>query len=215
MATPAPYEWETKRHRAVPRGPEPRQDRAVRTRSLVLRTAAELFAAKGFRETSINEVAERMQMTKGAVYHHFPSKEILAISVVEVHYERWPALLTEVRAEGLSPMDTAITLLNRVTEAFCNDPIVQAGARLQLERSLIDAPLPTPYVGWTDILSDLFHAAQEAGQLREGIAPQQAARTVIAAFFGTQHISDTLHQRADLLERWHETRDLLFLAIRA
>jgi AcrR family transcriptional regulator len=187
----------------------------VRTRNLILLTAAELFAAGGFQETSIKDVADHVGMTKGAVYHHFPSKEILAISVVEEHYRRWPILLQEVRNEDLSPLNTAVALLDKVAEAFRSDPIAQAGARLQLERSLIGSPLPAPYVGWAELLSGIFSTARESGELRSGVEPDEAARTVVAAFFGMQHISDTLHARSDVMERWAETRNLLFFAIRA
>jgi hypothetical protein len=38
---------------------------------------------------------------------------------------------------------------------------------------------------------------------------------IVASAFGTQHISGVLHQHADLLERWAETRDLLFYSIAA
>lgn len=212
---PQPTAWRIGHSQSVARGHEPRQDRAIRTRELVLLAAARLFAAKGFPNTSMKDVADEMGMTKGAVYHHFPSKESLAIAVVEEHYARWPRLLEEVRAEGLPPMETAFMLLERVAEAFGSDPLAQGGARLQLERSLIGAPLPAPYVGWAELLTTLFSEAEAAGELRAGVRPGQAARAVVAAFFGVQHISDTLHHRADLNERWEETRELLQHAIRA
>ncbi|MFE9676990.1 ScbR family autoregulator-binding transcription factor [Streptomyces sp. NPDC006259] len=197
------------------RGAAPKQDRSVRTRQLVLLKAAECFAENGYADTSVLDVAERAGMTKGAVYHHFPSKEVLAIAVVEEHYARWPVLLAETRTKGLSPFDTVVDLLDGVASAFHQDPIVQAGARLQLERSLIGAPLPAPYVGWTQLITELLADARAAGQLREGVTPEEAARLIVASFFGMQHISDVLNGRADLPERWAELRKLLLSAIRA
>ncbi|MEU0118099.1 ScbR family autoregulator-binding transcription factor [Streptomyces bobili] len=206
---------QTVRTGALERGPEPKQDRSVRTRQLVLLRAAECFAEKGFADTSVLDVAERAGMTKGAVYHHFPSKEVLAIAVVEEHYARWPVLLAKTRTKELSPFGTVVDLLDGVAEAFHRDPIVQAGARLQLERSLIGAPLPAPYVGWTQLITDLLGEAQEAGELREGVTPEEAARLVVASFFGMQHISDVLHGRADMPQRWAELRELVLFSIRA
>ncbi|MFE7189281.1 ScbR family autoregulator-binding transcription factor [Kitasatospora sp. NPDC057541] len=197
------------------RGPDPKQDRAARTKLLVLTAAAELFAARGFRHTAVKDVAERVEMTKGAVYFHFPTKEALAVAVVEQHYARWPALLTEVTAEGHGPLETAARLLAGAATAFRDDIVVQAGARLQIERPQIDAELPTPYVDWTQLLATLLVRAEEAGELRAGVSPQAAARSLVAAFFGTQHISDVLHERTDVVERWSETAELLFRAIGA
>ncbi|MFF3909994.1 ScbR family autoregulator-binding transcription factor [Streptomyces sp. NPDC001848] len=196
------------------RGPAPKQDRSIRTKLLVLTAASELFAKRGFRHTSMQAVAERVRMTKGAVYFHYPTKEALAVAVVEEHYARWPRLLEEVTAEGFGPLDTVAHLLERAALAFRDDVIVQAGARLQIERPQIDAALPTPYVDWTELLASLLASAQKAGELRHGVSPQAAARSLVSAFFGCQHISDVLHGRTDVLERWAEVSDLLFHAIR-
>ncbi|MER7705951.1 ScbR family autoregulator-binding transcription factor [Kitasatospora sp. NPDC097605] len=197
------------------RGPDPKQDRSARTKLLVLTAAAELFAARGFRHTSVQDVADRVEMTKGAVYFHFPTKEALAVAVVEEHYARWPVLLSQVTAEGHGPLETAVRMLAGAAIAFRDDIVVQAGARLQIERPQIDAELPTPYVDWTQLLATLLVRAEAAGELHPRVVPQAAARSLVAAFFGTQHISDVLHERVDIAERWAETAELLFRAIRA
>ncbi|WP_435284413.1 ScbR family autoregulator-binding transcription factor [Streptomyces koelreuteriae] len=200
---------------ATRRGPDPKQERSARTRLLVLTAASELFAEQGFRHTSVKDVADRMKMTKGAVYFHYPSKEALAVAVVEEHYARWPALLEEVLAEGFGPLKTAEEMLARTAVAFRDEIVVQAGARLQIERPHIDAELPTPYVDWTELLTSLLVAAREAGEVRAGVSPEAAARALVSAFFGAQHISDVLRGRADVVERWAESSELLFHAVRA
>ncbi|MGW0939738.1 ScbR family autoregulator-binding transcription factor [Streptomyces sp. NPDC002666] len=197
------------------RGPTPQQDRAARTKSQVLTAAAELFAANGFRHTSVKDVAERVEMTKGAVYFHYPNKEALAVAVVEHLYAKWPMLLEGIRAQGLTSLDTAAAMLDQAALAFRDDIVVQAGARLQLERPHIEVELPPPYVDWISLLTDLLAAAQRDGQVKASTDPAAAARALVAGFFGMQHISDVLEHRADIVERWQEVRDLLFDAIRA
>jgi AcrR family transcriptional regulator len=200
---------------AVHFGPDPQQERSVRTRAEILRCAAHLFAERGYQQTGIKDVAEKVGMTKGAVYFHFPNKQSLAVAVVEALYSRWPLTLEAVRAKGLSPLDTVIEMFNEATLAFLNDPVMQAGTRLQNERAVIDVELPLPYVDWTNLISMLLHEAQEHGQLADDLDPDVVARVTVAAFFGAQHISNNLHQRADFAERWREVRDLLFPALRA
>ncbi|MFJ8027567.1 ScbR family autoregulator-binding transcription factor [Streptomyces sp. NPDC096311] len=200
---------------SVTLGPDPRQERAVRTRAEILRCAAQLFAERGYQQTGIKDVAEKVGMTKGAVYFHFPNKQSLAVAVVEALYSSWPLALEAVRAKGLSPLDTVIEMFNEATAAFLNDPVMQAGTRLQNERDVIDVELPLPYVDWTNLISMLLREAREQGQLAEHVDPDVAARVAVAAFFGAQHISNNLHERADFAERWREVRDLLFPALRA
>ncbi|MFE2111131.1 TetR family transcriptional regulator, partial [Kitasatospora sp. NPDC059463] len=126
------------------RGPDPKQDRAARTRTLVLTAAAELFAARGFRQTSVKDVADRVAMTKGAVYFHYPTKEALAVAVVEQHYARWPALLAEVTAAGHGPLETSARLLAGAAAAFRDDIVVPGGAPREIESPGYDAAFATP-----------------------------------------------------------------------
>ncbi|MER5861920.1 ScbR family autoregulator-binding transcription factor [Kitasatospora sp. NPDC002040] len=207
MSTPA-FKWPD-----LARGPEPRQDRSARTRDIVLLKAAELFAEKGYRTASVKEVAERTGMTKGAVYHHFPSKDSLVIALVEALYDRWPEMLKQARAESPSPLLAAFRVTDRVAEAFITDPVTRAVTRLQAERSSIPFELPAPYVGWIRLLTELLTEAEQAGELRPGIEPEPVAHAMVASFYGTQHISDLLHDRADLAQRWQEQRSLLWYAI--
>jgi AcrR family transcriptional regulator len=44
-------------------------------REAVLQTAAQLFLEKSYSRTSLNDVAERLSITKPALYHYFRSKE--------------------------------------------------------------------------------------------------------------------------------------------
>ncbi|MFD1277914.1 TetR family transcriptional regulator C-terminal domain-containing protein [Streptomyces kaempferi] len=115
----------------------------------------------------------------------------------------------------MSSLETAAVMLDRAALAFRDDVVVQAAARLQLERPHIEAELPTPYVDWTLLLTELLSAARDEGQIKADTDPAAAARALVAGFFGMQHISDVLQHRADIVDRWQEVRDLLISAIRA
>lgn len=191
-----------------------KQERALRTRSLIINAAAEVFAERGFALVTLQDVADRAQMTKGAAYFHFGSKEALAIEIVECYLARWQPILDQARALGLSPLDTLVEVLDRTAEAFRTEVMVQAAARLQIERSLIHADLPKPYVAWQAILAELMTQAQAAGQLRADTDPEAAARVLVSSFFGMQHVSDVLTSRADQAQRYTEMRDTFLRGIR-
>jgi len=54
----------------------------ARTRAALIDAALELIAKKGFRGTTLEEIAERAGKSKGAVYSNFASKEELFLAVV-------------------------------------------------------------------------------------------------------------------------------------
>ncbi|WP_034089620.1 ScbR family autoregulator-binding transcription factor [Streptacidiphilus albus] len=192
-----------------------KQERARNTRRTILDAAAQVFAEKGFAAMTLQDVAERAGLTKGALYFHFSNKESLAVEIVNIYLERWQPLIDSVEQAGLSPLETLVEILDRTAEVFRTEVPIQAAARLQIERSLIHADVPTPYVGWIAVMTELAEQAKEAGELREGLDPAVAARVIVSSFFGMQHMSDMLSARADQRERYREMCDVLLLGIRA
>jgi AcrR family transcriptional regulator len=67
------------------------------TREEIREVALELFATKGFEQTSLREIAERLDITKAALYYHFPSKDELLSAVVEPLVTDIEAFLGEAR----------------------------------------------------------------------------------------------------------------------
>ncbi|MGA9313922.1 MAG: TetR/AcrR family transcriptional regulator [Solirubrobacteraceae bacterium] len=67
----------------MPRGHFDRSERKAETRTRLLRAAAEVYASRGFGGATLDDVAARAGLTKGAVYGHFGSKENLLLALVE------------------------------------------------------------------------------------------------------------------------------------
>jgi AcrR family transcriptional regulator len=193
---------------------EPKQERARHTRARLLHIAAELFGERGYANVGIQDIATRAEMTKGAVYFHFANKEELALAVVQAHYARWPEILGELSQRSLGPFDMLAATLDRVAEAFRDDVVIQAGARLQLERTMISEDLPQPYTGWEKNLTVLLERARDAGELQPSADPAATARILVAAFFGLQHISEVLTGRADMDNRFGDLRSVLLAHLR-
>ncbi|MEW2413759.1 helix-turn-helix domain-containing protein [Streptomyces sp. NPDC046866] len=59
------------------------QGRRGNTRQRIQDVALELFAEQGYEKTSLREIAERLEVTKAALYYHFKTKEDIIISVFE------------------------------------------------------------------------------------------------------------------------------------
>ncbi|SEG68963.1 DNA-binding transcriptional regulator, AcrR family [Thermomonospora echinospora] len=56
---------------------------ALDTRARILETALDLFSGQGYQRTSMREIAERLGLTKAAVFYHFPSKAHLLAALSE------------------------------------------------------------------------------------------------------------------------------------
>lgn len=62
--------------------PQRKDRRTTDTRSRICRVALELFVEKGLSRTTLQEIAERLGITKAALYYHFPSKSDLVRHVI-------------------------------------------------------------------------------------------------------------------------------------
>ncbi|MEV7286795.1 TetR/AcrR family transcriptional regulator [Streptomyces sp. NPDC093252] len=60
-----------------------RQRRRGDTRQRIQDVALELFAEQGYEKTSLREIAERLDVTKAALYYHFKTKEEIIVSLFE------------------------------------------------------------------------------------------------------------------------------------
>src|SRR3984957_2013533 len=60
-----------------------RAESKERTRQRLLAEAQRLFRERGYAATSLEQIAEAAEVTKGAIYGHFASKEDLMVSALE------------------------------------------------------------------------------------------------------------------------------------
>jgi AcrR family transcriptional regulator len=89
-------------------GPGPRRD----TRAQVQKVALELFAEQGYEKTSLREIAERLGVTKAALYYHFKSKEDIVHSFTDDYFAEIDNLLDWAKDQPRSE-DTKREILGR------------------------------------------------------------------------------------------------------
>jgi AcrR family transcriptional regulator len=82
------------------------------TRARIQQVALELFAEQGYERTSLREIAERLGVTKAALYYHFKSKEDIVRSFTEDYFGRLDDLIAWGRTQPPTA-HTAHELLDR------------------------------------------------------------------------------------------------------
>jgi AcrR family transcriptional regulator len=96
----------------------------------VLQVALELFAERGFAETSTRELSERLGFTKAALYYHFRTKDDLLAALIQPVLDQLTALITQ------TPLRSSAAARRQVLAAY-----VDIGtAHLDLLRVLTQDP---------------------------------------------------------------------------
>jgi AcrR family transcriptional regulator len=85
------------------------------TRARIQQVALELFAEQGYDKTSLREIAERLDVTKAALYYHFKSKEDIVRSLVEDYMGQVDALIAWAKAQPRTP-ETCGEILGRYVQ---------------------------------------------------------------------------------------------------
>lgn len=75
-------------------------------RELILSTAAEMFARRGLRATTVRQIADAVGVFSGSLYHYFPSKDAILDELLTRYLDAIRARYTVVLAEGKSPAES-------------------------------------------------------------------------------------------------------------
>jgi len=105
--------------------------------------ARELFAERGYDATSVEEVLRRAGVSKGALYHHFPTKEALFEAVFEDNERVVMERVMEAAGLGTDPVE----LLRRGSQAWLDITMDPAVRRI----SFIDGPAVLGWPRWRDL----------------------------------------------------------------
>lgn len=130
---------------------QPRRTKAEQreaTRGLLLDLARDLFASEGYANTATEEIVRRAGVTRGALYHHFGSKEGLFLAVLEDVQRDIAVRVAEAAATCSDPWEQL--------RAGCHD-FLRAALDPQVQQiALIDAPAVLGWDAWR--ASDAAHS---------------------------------------------------------
>jgi AcrR family transcriptional regulator len=98
-------------------------DRGRDTRSRLRELALQLFADQGYEKTSLREIAERLGVTKAALYYYFKSKEDIVRSLVEDYVAELDELIAWGRQQPRSA-ETRAAIVRRYLDIIVNGTAV-------------------------------------------------------------------------------------------
>jgi len=177
------------------RSPAPVTPKGQATRASILQTAAEVFAERGYAETTLSELIARSGLTKGAFYFHFTSKEQLALAVLEEKQRQWlefvsqRALAKPVAIDQLRALGPALIKLHREDPSAYSAPrLARDLARMPELAGIVRAQMR----GWIDLVASIISRAQQDGDLPPQLDATALATILVAATDGLKDLSGIL-----------------------
>jgi AcrR family transcriptional regulator len=170
----------------VSRSGDRRQRRSAEIRERLFRAALDLFAKKGFVETTVEDITEAADVGKGTFFNHFPSKDHILIAFGEMQLAKLEDAIENARQTNMPMPEFLRSLGMRMTQEPTRNPAIM--------RTLLQAFLSTtPVRAAMNDLQKRAHAlhtqimelGQSRGEIRNDIPAGEIAYVFRQTLFGT------------------------------
>jgi TetR/AcrR family transcriptional repressor of nem operon len=163
------------------------------TRDKLLRAAFGEIYRRGFQAASLDTILAQAGVTKGALYHHFPTKAALGIAVVDevvkgLLLERWLGVLASQPGDPV----TALQATLRFRAANLTAGEIELGCplnNLAQEMSPLDEDfrrsIEATFEAWRDGFAEALRRGQAEGSVRSDVDARQVATFIVAAAEGS------------------------------
>ncbi|MFI2054800.1 TetR family transcriptional regulator [Streptomyces purpureus] len=156
-----------------------RQERAERTRRVLVAAAAGEFDRAGFEGTSLARVRAAAGISMGALTFHFPTKDALAQAVQGEGMALACGVVEKVRAQGGGAVQGVVALTLELAGLLESEALVRAAARLARERGGVGGV----WCGvWAPVIEELL---QGAGEEEFGAVGDRVTLAALAAHLVT------------------------------
>jgi AcrR family transcriptional regulator len=129
------------------------QTRSIETRARIIQAAQDLFSQSGYESASVSEICDRAGISKGAFYHHFPSKQ---------------SVFMELLSDWLKGIDLGLEAL-RSSPPGPDQPLVRMAEILPAIIHSAEGRLPIFLEFWV-------HSARDKDLWKSAVAPYKRYR---------------------------------------
>ena len=160
----------------------PTRPAAAERRRQILDAAVKVFAARGFTQCRVSDIADEAGVAYGLLYHYFRSKDEVLSTLFKERWDLLVALIDEVRTRPGSTRAKLEAIAEFIVGSYRRDPDLMKVIIVEVTRaanSFGRTHLPDierAYVGIAAIVAD----GQATGELRRSVSPDFAAM----AFYG-------------------------------
>src|ERR1700733_11455865 len=170
--------------RRITRDPE-------RTREHLLQAAFREVYRYGFQSAGIDTILAATNVTKGALYYHFESKEALGYAIVEeivakLTRDRW--MLPLQRSKDKDPIDTLIGIVraipHRPRDVKGGCPLVNLAQEMSQLDKQFRKRLERIFHAWQEDIAMALRRGQSQGTVRRDLVPEETASFLIAMVEG-------------------------------
>jgi AcrR family transcriptional regulator len=162
--------------------------RGVETQHTILNTALELFSKNGYDATSVAEICTQANISKGAFYHHFPSKQELFLVLLRTWLQDVDGMF---QSAGLGTKNVPQIFDNMAAISGGFFEALEGGFPILLEfwtqakrQPEVWQKAVEPYRQFLGFFTELVQRGIKEGAFKQDLNPQTAARAITSVAMG-------------------------------
>lgn len=183
--------------------PDRRSRRSAEIRNRLFRASLDLFARKGFAETTVEDITNAADVGKGTFFNYFPSKDHILLAFAEMQLGRLQQAVDEARKTN-EPLPKFLRgLTGRMTEEPARNPaIIRILLLAFLSNSEVRQAMLDLQVRVLALHTEMIELGQGRDEIRSDLPAREIAQVFRQAIFGTLLIwslyaDDSLKSRMD------------------
>lgn len=160
--------------------------RSTATREDIIAACLQLFARRGFHNTSISDIASGAGITKGAIYWHFKNKEALFAAILDKMKHNWQRIVLQHVGEVANPQEKIDKLFDNYYLLLVKEPDVSIFLqRVSLEQDgKYSQLLSEAFERTADFIAAIFEQGRKSGTFNPDLDPKLLAYTIICSLAG-------------------------------
>lgn len=159
------------------------KQKSEETRNRILEAAEECFTRYGYDSTGVAEICNTAGVSKGALYHHFPSKQAIFVEMFETWMRSFVAEMERIRDSAAS-VPAALLRMVKMTGLIFQTAAGQLPLFIEFLTKASRDPETwkatiAPYKFFRKFFADLIHRGIEEGTIQE-VDPERTAQIIVA-----------------------------------
>ncbi|MEE1757460.1 ScbR family autoregulator-binding transcription factor [Streptomyces sp. SP18CS02] len=159
-----------------------KQDRAVRTRQELIRSAAEAFSRGGFALSSLTDISARAGVSSGALHFHFASKRALGEAVETAAAQTLRRIIAQSPLGHPVPLQTLVDTSHVLAQRLVDDVVLRAGFGLGSDATWREGV--ELWGEWHSWVRSVLTLARRRGNLATDVVLDDVVSAVTAAVVG-------------------------------
>ena len=187
--------------------------KGTRTRRNIIEKSLQLFSVKGYYNTSVSDILEATDLTKGGLYGHFASKEDIWYAVYDEAVRIWKGIVFKGIRNNTDPLKRIEKFIENDLRNYLGTDVFDGGCfflnmlvELSGQSASMSKQILRGFVRLSGLLRSWLEEADQKGMLQENLDLKEVANFIIISLNGAAALYISSRDKSILDQTVHQLR---------